>query len=85
MLSSVAGGGRLEQTAERFAAVGTTALILTKLDEATGPGQRAAAAALEPLAAELPDQRPERARRHRSGRCPPLGAPDPGNGGASEN
>jgi flagellar biosynthesis protein FlhF len=28
----------LEQTAERFAAVGTTSLILTKLDEATGLG-----------------------------------------------
>ena len=28
----------LEQTAERFAAVGTTALILTKLDESSGLG-----------------------------------------------
>ena len=38
VLSSVAGARVLEQTAERFAAVGTTALILTKLDEATGLG-----------------------------------------------
>ncbi|NUQ63472.1 MAG: flagellar biosynthesis protein FlhF [Pirellulales bacterium] len=38
VLSSVAGARTLEQTAERFAAVGTTALILTKLDEATGLG-----------------------------------------------
>jgi len=36
VLSSVAGSRTLEQTAERFAAAGTTALILTKLDEATG-------------------------------------------------
>jgi flagellar biosynthesis protein FlhF len=38
VLSSVAGARVLEQTAERFAAVGTTSLILTKLDEATGLG-----------------------------------------------
>jgi flagellar biosynthesis protein FlhF len=38
VLSSVASARTLEQTAERFAAVGTTALILTKLDEATGLG-----------------------------------------------
>jgi flagellar biosynthesis protein FlhF len=38
VLSSVAAARTLEQTAERFAAVGTTALILTKLDEATGLG-----------------------------------------------
>ncbi len=38
VLSSVAGGRVLEQTAERFAAVGTTAVILTKLDEASGLG-----------------------------------------------
>jgi len=38
VLSSVAGCRTLEQTAERFAAVGTTALVLTKLDEATGFG-----------------------------------------------
>ena len=38
VLSSVASARVLEQTAERFAAVGTTALILTKLDEATGLG-----------------------------------------------
>ena len=38
VLSSVAGARALEQTAERFAAVGTTALVLTKLDESTGLG-----------------------------------------------
>jgi len=38
VLSSVAGERTLQQTAQRFAAVGTTALILTKLDEAPGLG-----------------------------------------------
>lgn len=38
VLSSVAGATSLQRTAERFAGVGTTALILTKLDEATGLG-----------------------------------------------
>ncbi len=38
VLSSVAGARTLEQTAARFGAVGTTALLLTKLDEATGLG-----------------------------------------------
>jgi len=38
VLSSVAGGRALQQTAEQFAIVGTTALILTKLDEAQGMG-----------------------------------------------
>ena len=38
VLSSVAAWRTLEQTAARFAAVGTTALILTKLDEANGLG-----------------------------------------------
>ena len=38
VLSSVASARTLEHTARRFAAVGTTALILTKLDEATGLG-----------------------------------------------
>ena len=39
VLSSVANASVLTRTAERFAAVGTTALMLTKLDEATGLGQ----------------------------------------------
>jgi len=39
VLSSVANASVLTRTAERFAAVGTTALLLTKLDEATGLGQ----------------------------------------------
>jgi len=38
VLSSVAGAGTLARTAERFAEVGTTALILSKLDEAHGLG-----------------------------------------------
>ena len=38
VLSSVAAARTLEQTAERFAAVGATALVLTKLDEANGLG-----------------------------------------------
>jgi flagellar biosynthesis protein FlhF len=38
VLSSVAASRTLEKTAERFATVGATALILTKLDEATGLG-----------------------------------------------
>lgn len=38
VLSSVVGSRTLEHTARRFASVGTTALILTKLDEATGLG-----------------------------------------------
>lgn len=38
VLSSVAGARTLATTAQRFACIGTTALILTKLDEATGLG-----------------------------------------------
>jgi flagellar biosynthesis protein FlhF len=38
VLSAVASGRTLEQIAERFAVVGTTALVLTKLDEATTLG-----------------------------------------------
>lgn len=38
VLSSVANPRTLQQTAERFAPAGTTALILTKLDEASGLG-----------------------------------------------
>jgi len=38
VLSSVASERTLMQTAERFAAAGTTSLVLTKLDEATGLG-----------------------------------------------
>jgi flagellar biosynthesis protein FlhF len=38
VLSAVSGAKSLQQTAERFATVGTTGLILTKLDEATGLG-----------------------------------------------
>ncbi len=38
VLSSVAAARTLAQTAERFAAVGATAMVLTKLDEANGLG-----------------------------------------------
>jgi flagellar biosynthesis protein FlhF len=38
VLSSVAGAATLERTAGKFADIGTTALVLTKLDEATGLG-----------------------------------------------
>ena len=70
----------LEQTAERFAAVGTTALILTKLDEADGLGNVLPLLRSQRAAAELPDQRPERARRHRDGRSAAAGAGGVGHG-----
>jgi flagellar biosynthesis protein FlhF len=38
VLSSVASAGSLAKTAEQFATVGTTALVLTKLDEAASLG-----------------------------------------------
>jgi flagellar biosynthesis protein FlhF len=38
VLSSVASAGSLAKTAEQFATVGTTALLLTKLDEAASLG-----------------------------------------------
>jgi flagellar biosynthesis protein FlhF len=38
VLSSVSGANNLRRTAEEFSVVGTTRLILTKLDEATGLG-----------------------------------------------
>jgi flagellar biosynthesis protein FlhF len=38
VLSSVSGGICLEKTAEQFASVGVTALLLSKLDEAGGLG-----------------------------------------------
>ena len=38
VLSSMTGSRTLEQTAEQFATVGTTSLILTKLDEVSSPG-----------------------------------------------
>ena len=38
VLSSISSGSTLTRTVQRFAGVGTTALMLTKLDEATGMG-----------------------------------------------
>ena len=78
--SSVASAGSLAKTAEQFAAVGTTALVLTKLDEADVAGQPVAAGAQQPAAAELRDARTERARRHRAGRTGAAGPRRPGNG-----
>ena len=78
VLSSVAAARTLEQTAERFAAVGATVADPDQARRGQRAGQRAAAAALQRPAAELPDRRPERARRHPDGRRPPLGADDSG-------
>ncbi len=73
VLSSAASSASLINTAERFAPAGTSALILTKLDEASGLGHLLPALC-SAAAAELSDQRPERARRYRNGRpasrCP---------------
>jgi flagellar biosynthesis protein FlhF len=38
VLSSTSGSASLVRTAEQFAAVGTTSLVLTKLDEVSGLG-----------------------------------------------
>ena len=38
VLSSVSSAAAMRKTAERFAEVGVTSLVLTKLDEATGLG-----------------------------------------------
>ena len=78
VLSSVAAARTLEQTAERFAAVGATALMLDQARRGQRSGQRAAAGACQRPAGELPDRRPERARRHPNGRRPPVGADDSG-------
>ena len=80
VLSSMTGAKTLQQTAERFAVVGTTAMILTKLDEASGLGNTLPCSASSKLAAELPDQRAKRARRHRNGQCPTAGPADPRHG-----
>ena len=64
VLSSVAAARTLEQTAEQFTAIGATSLILTKLDEANGLGNVLPVLAFQRPAAELPDRRPERSRRH---------------------
>ncbi len=70
VLSSVNSVENLKKTAQQFAAVGVTSLVLTKLDEATGLGNLIPLAAQLPAAAELRDERPERAGRHRAGRSP---------------
>ena len=80
VLSSVASARVLEQTAERFAAVGTTVADPHQARRSDRPGQYPAAGPHQPPAAELPDQRPERAGRHRSGRVDARGAVDFGNG-----
>ena len=80
VLSSMTGAKTLQQTAERFAVVGTTALILTKLDEASGLGNTLAVLRFEQTAAELLDEWTKRARRHRNGQCPTVGPADPRHG-----
>ena len=73
VLSSTAGAKSLIGTAERFADVGTTALLLTKLDEANSLGHLVSLVRAVPPAGELPDRRPERAGRHSSGRAAEVG------------
>ena len=72
MLSSVAGAGGLKRAEQQFRDVGVPALMLTKLDEASGLGNLLPLFARLQVAAELPDPRAERARRHRTGRLPEL-------------
>ena len=67
VLSSVASAASLASTAEKFAPVGTTAPDPHQTRRVERPGQPAAAAAGEQAAAELFDQRPERAGGHRAG------------------
>ena len=61
----------LVRTAEQFAAVGTTRLLLTKLDEVANLGHLLPLLRSQPVAVELCDRRPERSRRHRAGQPPP--------------
>jgi flagellar biosynthesis protein FlhF len=62
VLSSVSSVENLKKTAQAVLPdVGVTSLVLTKLDEATGLGGLITTAPQLPLAAELRDERPERA------------------------
>ena len=85
VLSSVAAARTLEQTAERFAAVGATSLILTKLDEANGLGNvlpllRSSGLPLSYLTdgQNVPDD-------IEIGRRPPVGADDLGDSTATSS
>ncbi len=64
VLSSTSSASSLTQTAQRFAPVGTTALDFDKVGRGERVGQFVAIGAREQAAVELPDARPERARRH---------------------
>ena len=78
VLSATAGTRSLTATAEKFAEVGTTGLLLTKLDEATSLGHLVALTRAVPPADQLPHRRTKRAGRH-SGRGPTaVGVSDAG-------
>jgi len=62
VLSSVAAARTLEETAERFAAVGTTSADLDQARRGQRLGNVLPVLRSSGLAAELPDQRPERPR-----------------------
>ncbi len=79
VLSATAGTRSLTATAEKFAEVGTTALLLTKLDEATSLGHLVALARAVPVAGELSHRRAECAGRHPGGRPTTAGVFDAGN------
>ena len=79
VLSATAGTRSLTATAEKFAEVGTTALLLTKLDEATSLGHLVALARAVPVAGELSHRRAECAGRHPGGRPATTGVFDAGN------
>ena len=81
VLSSTAGAASLVRTAEQFAAVGTTALVLTKLDEVSGLGNLLPLLRSTQIAVELRDRRTECSRRYRTGRQPSAGADGFGDGG----
>ena len=60
VVSAVGATSHLQRIVERFATIGTTALLVTKLDEATGLGNLLPVLRVGPLAAELLDLRTER-------------------------
>ena len=74
VLSAASSARSLAAAAEKFAPVGVTSLLITKLDEATGLGNLLSLAARKQPAVQLPHRRPKRARRHRGGR---IEAPRP--------
>ena len=67
VLSAASSARSLAAAAEKFAPVGVTSLLITKLDEATGLGNLLSLTRLPP-ALQLPHRRPKRPRRHRDRR-----------------